>query len=123
LSTLINLSRWRKSRRKYWVRALIAGVLLAGEFHLFAVEIFHHHTEVIRFCQLDHQGGSYLHAAPDLNLLCPFCQAIRNSSVRPAVKSAIQRPVQQAALLPVTRPAHISLILPSSLLARAPPLA
>ncbi len=100
----------------------MVGVLLTGEIHLFTAEIFHHHTEVARVCQIEHHGGPYLHAAQDLSPLCPLCQIVRSSSVRPAVQSVIQKPYQESTYLPISRQAHSSPNLASALLARGPPL-
>src|SRR5208337_457825 len=66
------LKHWGKSRHKYWVHALIVGVLLTGEIHLFTAEILHHHSEVARVCQTAHRGGTYLHAAQERSPLCPL---------------------------------------------------
>ena len=104
------------------MRALIVGILLTGEIHLFSAEIFHHHYEVARVCQLDYQGGPFLHAGQQPNPLCPICQIVRNSSVRPAVQSLFQKLDQEATFQPVTRQARYSPNLSQSLLARAPPL-
>ena len=100
----------------------MVGVLLTGEVHLFCAEIFHHHAEVARVCQIAHDGGTYLHAAQDLNPLCPLCQIVRNGSVRPAVPSIVQKPQRESAYQPFTRPARYSPNLAQALLARAPPL-
>jgi len=116
------LRRWGKSRHKYWLRALMVGVLLTGEIHLFSAEIFHHHTEVARICQIEHHGGPYLHASQDLSPLCPLCQIVLNGSVRPAVQSIVQKPHQESTYRPITRQARYSPNLAASLLARAPPL-
>jgi hypothetical protein len=104
------------------VHALIVGVLLAGEIHLFSAEIFHHHTEVARVCQIEHRGGTYLHAAPDLTPLCPLCQIVRNGSVRPAAQAFVQKPQRESTYQPIARPLRYSPNLAESLLARAPPL-
>ncbi|MFZ0964903.1 MAG: hypothetical protein WAO35_28940 [Terriglobia bacterium] len=111
-----------KYRHKYWVRAAIVGVLLAGEIHLFFAEILHHHDEVARVCQMEHRGGTYLHPAQDLNPLCPLCQIVRSGSVRPAVQTLVQKPQRVSAYLPITRLARYSPSFTISLLARAPPL-
>ncbi|MGA3326587.1 MAG: hypothetical protein ABSF45_19130 [Terriglobia bacterium] len=116
------MRRWGKSRHEYWVQALIVGVLLTGEIHLFTAEILHHHDEVARVCQIEHQGGAYLHAAQGLSPLCPLCQIVRNSSVRPAIQSHVLKPEQETNYQPVTRRARYSPNLTPSLLARAPPL-
>ena len=100
----------------------MVGVLLAGEIHLFSAEIFHHHTEVARICQIEHHGGPYLHASQDLSPLCPLCQIVLNGSVRPAVQSIVQKPHQESTYRPITRQARYSPNLAASLLARAPPL-
>ena len=81
------MRRWRKYRHKFWVHALIVGVLLTGQIHLFTAEIIHHHNEDTRVCKIEHRGGTYLHAAPEISPLCPLCQVVRNGSVRPAVQS------------------------------------
>jgi len=104
------------------VRALMVGLLLTGEIHLFTAEIFHHHSEVARVCQFEHQGGPYLHAAQELSPLCPLCQIVRSSSVRPAVQSFVQKPDQESNYQPIARQARYSPNLTQSLLARAPPL-
>lgn len=121
-SETIKLRRWRNYRHKYWVHALIVGVLLTGEIHLFSAEILHHHDEVARVCQIEHYGGPYLHAAQELSPLCPLCQIVRNGSVRPAVQSPVQKPRRESAYQSVARPARHSANLTLSLLARAPPL-
>ena len=101
----------------------MVGVLLTGELHLFFAEIFHHHTEVARVCQIAHSGGTYLHAAQDLTPLCPLCQIVRNGSVRPAIPSIVQKPQRESAYQPSTRPGRSSPDLAQALAARAPPLA
>ena len=116
------MRRWGKSRHEYWVQALIVGVLLTGEIHLFTAEILHHHDEVARVCQIEHQGGAYLHAAQGLSPLCPLCQIVRSNSVRPAVQSLIQKPYQESTYQPIARQARDSACLALSLQARAPPL-
>jgi len=118
----LKLKRWRNYRHKYWLHALIVGALLTGEIHLFTAEIVHHHEEVVRVCQIEHHGGTYLHAAQALNPLCPLCQVVRNGSVRPAVQSSVQKPEQESNYQPKTRQARFSPIFTLSLLARAPPL-
>jgi hypothetical protein len=97
-------------------------VLLTGELHLFTAEIFHHHTEVARICQIEHHGGPYFHTAPDLSPLCPLCQIVRSSSVRPAIQAIIQKPYQESAYQPLSPQGRYSSYLTPSLLARAPPL-
>jgi len=104
------------------VRALIVGVLLTGEFHLFSAEIFHHHTDVAKLCQFDYHGGPFLHLAQGLNSDCPLCQVVRNGSVRPSVQSVVQKSNQESAYQPVARQSRYSSILTQSLLARGPPL-
>lgn len=116
------MRHWGRSRQRFWVRALIVGVLLVGEIHLFSAEIFHHHEEVARVCQIQHHGGAYLHAAPELCSLCPLCQIVRSGSVRPAVQSLVQKPDGESTYHLVTRLARYSPKLTPSLLARAPPL-
>ena len=100
----------------------MVGVLLAGEVHLYTAEIVHHHEEVIRVCQNEHRGGRYLHAAQDVAPLCPLCQIVRSSSVRPAVQSSIQKPNQECTYQLVTPQSRYSPKLPQLLLARGPPL-
>jgi len=119
----IKLRHLRNYRHTYWVHTLIVGVLLTGEIHLFCAEIFHHHTEVVRVCQIAHQGGTYWHAAQDLSPLCPLCQIIRSGSVRPAVQTIVQKPQQESTYQPLARQVRYSPNLAQSLLARAPPLA
>jgi hypothetical protein len=104
------------------VRALIVGLLLAGEIHLFSAEIFHHHEEVTRICQLDYVGGPFLHPGQKVAPLCPICQIVSNGSVRPAVQSYVQKSDQESTYQPVTRQARYSLNLNQSVLARGPPL-
>jgi len=116
------LRRWRKYRHKFWVRAVMVGMLLTGAAHLFTAEVFHHHSEVARACQIEHLGGNYLHAGQDLNPLCPLCQIVRNTSVRPAVQSLIQKQDQEFAYQPLFRRRRYSSSLSSALLTRAPPL-
>jgi len=116
------MRRGGKSRHKFWVRAVIVGLLLTGEVHLFSAEILHHHTEVARICRIEHQGGPYLHVSQDLSPLCPVCQIVRNGSVRPAVQSIIQKPDQESAFEPVTRQRQYSPIFTVLLLARGPPV-
>ena len=106
----------------YWVRALIVGILLTGEIHLFSAEIFHHHDEIARVCQLDFHGGPFLHPGQQPSPLCPICQIVRNGSVRPSVQSVVQKPDRESTYQPVTRQARYSPSLPQSLLARGPPL-
>jgi hypothetical protein len=100
----------------------MVGVLLIGEIHLFSAEIFHHHDEVARICQIEHHGGPYLHASQELAPLCPLCQIVRNGSVRPAVQSLVQKTVQESNYQPVIRQSRYSASLALSLQARAPPL-
>lgn len=100
----------------------MVGVLLAGEVHLYTAEIFHHHTEVVRLCQIEHRGGPYLHPGQDVAPLCPLCQIVRSGSVRPAVQSSIQKPNQECTYRLVTRQSRYSPNLPQLLLARGPPL-
>jgi len=100
----------------------MVGVLLTGEVHLFTAEIFHHHSEVARVCQIEHHGGTYWHAAQDLTPLCPLCQIVRSGSVRPSVQSGVQKPEQESTYRPITRQARYSPALTLSLQARAPPL-
>ncbi len=104
------------------MRALIVGLLLTGEVHLFSAEIFHHHEEVARICQIEHRGGPYLHSGQQTTPLCPICQIVSNGSVRPAVQSYIQKSDQESTFRPVTRQVRYSLNLNQSLLARGPPL-
>ena len=111
-----------KYRQKFWVRALIVGLLLTGQIHLFSAEIFHHHTEVTRLCQIEHHGGPYLHAGQQPIPLCPICQIARNGSVPPAVESTVRKPDQESAFQLVTRQTKYSPNLPQALLARGPPL-
>jgi len=118
----VKLIRRRKNRYLRWAHALMVGVLLTGEIHLFSAEILHHHTEVARVCQIEHLGGSYLHAAQDLTPLCPLCQIVRSSSVRPGLRSFLQKPQQESAYQPIAQRVQYSPILARSLLARAPPL-
>ena len=119
----VRLRRGRKHRHQYWAHALIVGVLLTGEIHLFSAEILHHHTEVARVCQIANSGGTYLHAAQDLTPLCPLCQIVRSGSVRPAVPSMVQKPQRESAYQPFMRPGRSSPGLAQALAARAPPLA
>ena len=112
----------RNYRHKYWVRTLIVGVLLAGEIHLVSAEVFHHHTEVARVCQVEHHGGTYLHAAQDLTPLCPLCQIVRSGAVRPSVQSFVQNPQNESTHQPIVRQVQYSPNLAQSLLTRAPPL-
>lgn len=100
----------------------MVGVLLTGEIHLFSAEILHHHDEVARVCQIEHSGGTYLHAAQDVSPICPLCQIARSSSVRPAVPSVVQKLYRESTYQPITRQAGYSPNLTLSLLARAPPL-
>ena len=116
------MRRWCKYRHKPWVRALVVGLLLIGETHLYFAEILHHHDEVVRLCQIAHAGGTYLHSAQEPIPLCPLCQIVRSSSVRPAVQSLIQKPDQESTYQSVTREARYSPSLELSLQARAPPL-
>jgi hypothetical protein len=111
-----------KYRQVFWVRALIVGLLLSGQVHLFSAEIFHHHTDVARLCQIEHQGGAYLHAGQPIIPPCPICQVVRNGSVRPAVQSAIRKPDHESIFQPVTQPAQYSSNSPLTYLARGPPL-
>ena len=121
-SETIKVKRWRKYRLKFWVHALIVGVLLTGQIHLYIAEIIHHHSEDIRICNIEHRGGTYLHAAPEISPLCPLCQVVRNGSIRPGVQSQIHKPDQESAYQPITRQERYSPNVTISLLARAPPL-
>ena len=116
------MRRLGKYRHNYWARAVIVGVLLIGEIHVFCAEIFHQHREATRFCQVEHQGGRYLHAGQQLTPLCPLCQIVRNGSVRPAVRSVIQKVDRESPLQLVTQKTRYSPNLTQSLLARGPPL-
>lgn len=99
------------------------GLLLTGEVHLFCAEILHHHDEVARVCQLEHDGGTYWHASQDLSPLCPLCQIARSGSVFPgANQSLVQKPQLESSYVPLPRLARYSPVLADSLLARAPPL-
>ena len=88
------------------MRALIVGLLLIGEIHLYSGEILHHHDEVSRVCQIEHPGGTYLHSAQVPIPLCPLCQIIRSSSVRPSVQPIIQKPYQESTYLPMNADRH-----------------
>ena len=121
-SKVIKVRRWGRYRQKYWVHALIVGVLLTCEIHLFSSEILHHHEEVARVCQIEHPGGQYLHSPLDLRPLCPLCQIIRNSSLCAAVLPLYQRPDGATPFRLITRRPRFSSILTPPLLARAPPL-
>ena len=112
----------RKYRHKHWALALLAGVFLAGEIHLFCAEILHHHAEVATVCQMGHHGGRYLHAVQDPGPVCPLCQIVRSSSVRPAVQSIAQNPERESNYQSLARQVRCSLRLTASLPARAPPL-
>ena len=114
--------RWGKYRQNFWVRGLIVGLLLTGQFHLFSAEIFHHHAEVQRVCEIEHQGGTYLHAGQPLTPLCPICQVVRNGSVRPAVQSSIHKPDQESTYQLIARQSRYSPDLTLLSLARGPPL-
>ena len=104
------------------MHALIVGVLLTGQLHLYTAEILHHHDEVARVCKIAHSRGSYLHTTPVNSPICPLCQVVRNGSVRPSVQAIIPEPDRQSALLAVTREARYSANLAPSLQPRAPPL-
>jgi hypothetical protein len=104
------------------VHALIVGVLLTGQLHLFTAETLHHHDEVTRVCKIAHTRGSYLHTTPVDGPVCPLCQVVRNGSIRPAMQGIIPASDQQSALLAVARDASYSINFASSLQARAPPL-
>ena len=117
-----NLRRLDKSRRRYWVHALVVGLALTGEIHLFSVEILHHHDAAVAVCRIGHEGASYLHASQDVSPLCPLCQLVRSSSVRPAVRSLIANPCSEAAYHLIARNAKYSYRLAQTLLARSPPL-
>jgi hypothetical protein len=97
-------------------------VLLAGEIHVLSAEILHHHDEVARICQIEHHGGTYLHASQDLSPLCPLCQIVRTGSVRPAFLSPVQKLDQESTYQPIVRQSLYSPKLAQSLLARGPPL-
>jgi len=117
------LKRWKKLRHQTWVRALIVGVLLAGEIHVYSAEIFHDHNGgVASVGQFERKGATSLQAAQELTPLCPLCQIVRSSSVRPAVQSVIQRPHRESTFQPLARRARISSNFTPSLLARGPPL-
>ncbi|MGD0221257.1 MAG: DUF2946 family protein [Terriglobia bacterium] len=117
------MRHWGKLRHKYWVRALIVGVLLAGEIHVYSAEIFHDHSGGVASVRpFEHQGGTSLQAAQELTPLCPLCQIVRSNSVRPAVQSHVQRPQRESTYQPLARQARFSSNFTPSLLARAPPL-
>lgn len=117
-----HLRRLHKSRRRYWVHALVVGLALTGEIHLSSVEILHHHDAAVAVCRIAHEGASYLHASQDVSPLCPLCQIVRSSSVRPAVRSLIAKPCSEAAYHLIARNGKYSYRLTQTLLARSPPL-
>ena len=104
------------------MQALIVGLLLTGQVHLISAEIFHHHTEVVRLCQIEHQDVTYLHAGQPITPLCPICQIVRNGSVRPAIQSAVRKPDREFRFQPASEPAEYSSNFPLANLARGPPL-
>ena len=116
------MKRSGKCRHKFWIRALIVGVLLACEIQLISAEILHHHNEVVAICQIDHQGGPYLHSSQKASPLCPLCQIVRTGSVRPAFLSPVQKLDQESTYQPIVRQSLYSPKLAQSLLARGPPL-
>ena len=116
------LKRRGRFQPAFWVRALLVGVLLAGEVHLVSAEILHHHAAIVQFCRYDFQGGPYLHTSPGLDAHCPLCQIVRSSSVIPAVQPIVQKPYQETAYNPRNQSSYYSRDLTSSLQARAPPL-
>ncbi len=116
------MRHWGKYRHTVWVHALIVGMLLTGQIHLYTVEIIHHHDEDTRVCKIGHHGGTYLHAAAELSPVCPLCQVARNGSVRPSVQTAVHKPEVKSTFQPVISQARYSANLAPSLLARAPPL-
>ena len=113
---------WGKYRFRFWVHALIVGVLLTAQLHLFTAEILHHHEQDTIACKIAHNGGTYLHTAPEISPLCPLCQVARSSSVRPSVQSPLPKPDSESAYQLVTREIHYSANFAPSLQARGPPL-
>ena len=113
---------WGKYRFRFWLHALIVGVLLTGQLHLYTAEILHHHDEDIVVCKIAHQGGSYLHAAPEISPICPLCQVVRNGSVRPSAQSPLPNSDRESVYQAVTRETRYSANLAPSLQTRAPPL-
>ncbi len=105
-----------------WVHALIVGMLLTGQIHLYTAEILHHHDEDTRVCKIGHHGGTYLHPAAELDPICPLCQVARNGSVRPSVQTAVHKPDRESPFQRVISQVHYSANLTPLLLARGPPL-
>jgi hypothetical protein len=109
-------------RIRFWLHALIVGVVLTGQVHLYTAEILHHHDEDTVICKIAHDGGTYLHAAPGMTPVCPLCQVFRNSSVRPSVNSILPQAEGESSYQVVNREAAYSSSFAPSLQARAPPL-
>jgi hypothetical protein len=112
----------KNSPPQRWMRALLVGVLLAGELHLFSAELLHHHRDIGQLVEVPHGPGAYLVRGQDLGTLCPLCQIARSGSVRPATMSVFRRPDQPLTVQNVSRRARPSTDVAFSLLARAPPL-
>jgi hypothetical protein len=116
-----NLRRTGTSRSQYWVHALIVGLALTGEIHLFSVELFHQHTEVGSLCRFARGGGPHLHSGQDIVPLCPLCQMARGSSVRPVTQTLFQQPHLETSYRLVSRDGKYSYRFTTTLPARSPP--
>ena len=117
-----NLRRIGTSRSRYWLHALIVGLALTGEIHLFSVEVLHHHSIVASLCRVARGGGAHLHASQDVAPLCPLCQIVRGSFVRPVVQTLIQKPHLETPYRLISRDAKYSYRFSLTLPARSPPL-
>ena len=118
----VNLRRLSKSRHRYWVHALVACLALAGEIHLFSVEVFHHHEATAKVCKTRSEGATHLHASQEISPFCPLCQVARSSAVRPAVRAILSNPHSGTPFCLTVWETSYSLNLTHSLGARSPPL-
>ena len=118
----VNLRRLGKPRQRYRVHALIVCLALAGEIHLFSVEVFHHHETSASIWSAAREGATHLHASQDISPFCPVCQMLRSNSVRPAARTLPWKPHRETPYFLTTCEARYSLNLAPTLVARSPPL-
>jgi hypothetical protein len=117
-----NLRRLHKSRCWHWVHAFVVGLALAGEIHLFSVEVLHHHGAAAAVCRTAHEGVTHVRAGQGASPLCPLCQIVRASAVRPVVQLPIQKPYREAPYRLNACAARYSSRFAPTVLARSPPL-
>jgi hypothetical protein len=109
------------SRTRYWLHALIVGLALTGEIHLFLVELLHHHIEVASLCRVEHGIKAHLHSGGEAAPLCPLCQMVRAGSVCPVAQNIFQKPHLETPYRLVSRNAKYCYRFAVTLPARAPP--